>query len=372
LLKTFFQDWIYYSPVPDVGDAIVLPSKANPTGIPNGPGYYIEKWDWLANTPTGLALNGFDNEFRKWFINFLNTHGKYIKSPASNVSVPKWLTYRGTTQHPFSIKEYVKPKNGFSSFNDFFLRYVKHGRREVSPTDRSNNFSVVSPSDGGIFNLSTSASSTEHYVLPSKRNDKFNLDEAFPGYGSHFEGGPLLDTLLWFTDFHHFFAPVSGRIIAMNEYPGSYNYDFENFDPYHPEKKKPSEDSDKVGWYASLSTHKRYVWIIQTESMGLVGMAAIGFWGVGSIVVDDKDKSTWPKNVVPVQVGDDVEKGQYLGHFGYGGSSIVLAFQPSVKGESLSYDLRVEDDDGGSKDISCADNPTQVKAMQHIATASIV
>merc|ERR1712165_377281 len=175
---------------------------------------------------------------------------------------------------------------------------------------------------------------------------------AFPGYGSHFEGGPLLDTLLWFTDFHHFFAPVSGRIIAMNEYPGSYNYDFENFDPYHPEKKKPSEDSDKVGWYASLSTHKRYVWIIQTESMGLVGMAAIGFWGVGSIVV--------------------VEKGQYLGHFGYGGSSIVLAFQPSVKGESLSYDLRVEDDDGGSKDISCADNPTQVKAMQHIATASIV
>merc|ERR1712165_284076 len=173
-------------------------------------------------------------------------------------------------------------------------------------------------------------------------------------------GGPLLDTLLWFTDFLHFFAPVSGRIIAMNEYPGSYNYDFENFDPYHPEKKKPSEDSDKVGWYASLSTHKRYVWIFQTESMGLVGMAAIGFWGVGSMIVDNDDKSsssTWPRDVLPVKLGDTVEKGQYLGHFGYGGSSIVLAFQPtSVDGKTISYDLNT----GDGNEIDDANNPIQV------------
>ena len=47
------------------------------------------------------------------------------------------------------------------------------------------------------------------------------------------------------------------------------------------------------------------------------GYTAIGFWGVGSIVNFVEDGMT-------------VQKGQYMGHFGYGGSSIILAFEPSI------------------------------------------
>ena len=223
----------------------------------------------------------------------LNLRGEYIKSPALKKSVPQWLSYKGTDKHPFDIHEHVVPKRGFKSFNELFLRFVKNGTRTVSLADKSNKFTVVSPSDGGIFYLTKLSSSIEEYHhLPSKRNVKFNLKECFPGYGSHFVGGPILDTLLWFTDFHHFFSPVGGKVIAMNDYPGSYNYDFDAFDPYHPGRSKPSEDSDKAGWYSQLSAHRRFVWIFQTESMGLVGMSAIGFWGVVSIIVDNDDKSS--------------------------------------------------------------------------------
>jgi len=71
-------------------------------------------------------------------------------------------------------------------------------------------------------------------------------------------------------------------------------------DTYLP---KPPPSSDMAGWYKNLSSHKHYVWIIETgESIGLVGMAAIGFWGVGSIDMDNADKSTWPKGKVPVKL----------------------------------------------------------------------
>jgi phosphatidylserine decarboxylase len=65
--------------------------------------------------------------------------------------------------------------------------------------------------------------------------DTFDVMEAFGPFGRYFVGGPLLDSLLWFTDFHHLMSPVAGKIVFMMDYPGSYNYDFYDFDPYHPD-----------------------------------------------------------------------------------------------------------------------------------------
>ena len=178
-------------------------------------------------------------------------------------------------------------------------------------------------------------------ILPGKSNDPFDLTDALPGYGDAFVGGPLLDILLWFTDYHHFNSPVAGEVIHASEYKGSYNYDFDDYNPDDPYAPPPSDGSDKVGWYQNLAKHKRYAWIIRTPDLGLVAMIAIGFWGVGSII--------------PVaRVGDKLEKGQYMGHFAYGGSSIVLAFEPRKKVE-FSVD---------GKPLLGADQPTLIKIRQ--------
>lgn len=331
-MSDFFATWLYYAPVP--------------TGI--GPGFYIEQWDYIANTKAGLKLNNDDQRFKKWFVDFLNLSGAWLNSTASTGSIDAWMEYKGTPEHPFDINEYIVPEGGFQSFNQFFLRELKSGTRPMCPCGDDQDV-VVAPCDGGVFYLTRGQLEGNEYPLLGKSHDVFQLERALPGYGGSFVGGPLLDILLWFTDYHHFRAPVSGTIIHQGVYEGSYNYDFDNYDPNDPYAPTLPEDSDRVGWYQSLGKHKRYVWIFRTEEFGLVAMIAIGFWGVGSII-----------NEVPE--GATLKKGDRMGHFGYGGSSIVLAFEPTL---DLQFGVpEVSDNVVHTKPISGPDCPTLMQIQQ--------
>lgn len=326
-LKEFFTEWLTYTPSP-----------ANP-------GKYIEYWDYLVNTNSGLLLANETN-FKKWFSQFLNFHGDWINSTSSTSTLKEWIAYQGTTEHPFNINDYEQPKGGFKSFNQFFLRNLKAGQRPLcKEINRDEN--IVAPCDGGIFflNKAKKISKTENlkelrYPLPGK-SDNFNLKEALPGYGSHFLGGDLLDILLWFTDYHHFHAPVTGKVVHQGMYKGSYNYDFGDYDPKDFYAPSLPADSDQVGWYEKLGKHQRYVWIIKTEKFGLVAMVAIGFWGVGSIINAVAQKAK-------------VKQGDYMGHFGYGGSSIVLAFN-----KDINIDFKVD-----KKSVKGANTPTLMKVRE--------
>ncbi|KZN68744.1 phosphatidylserine decarboxylase [Pseudoalteromonas luteoviolacea] len=325
-LSQFFTQWLTYTPAP------------------SNPGEYIEYWDYLVNTETGLQLAN-DSSFRNWFKTFLDYHGIWINSTDSTATLQEWMHYTGTKAHPFDINEYDRPKpnspsGGFESFNQFFLRNLKPDERPESDSI------VVAPCDGGIFYLAHEGKKSNQqtrYLLPNKSGDEFNLIEAIPGYGRVFIGGPLLDALLWFTDYHHFHAPVTGEVIEQGLYAGSYNYDFDDFDPSNPYGPLAPATSDKAGWYQKLGKHQRYVWVIKTESLGLVAMIAIGFWGVGSITN-------------AISTGEKVKKGQYMGHFGYGGSSIVLAFEP---GKRLEFKV-------ADKSVKGPDKPRLIKVRQSL------
>lgn len=332
-ISNFFSTWLYYAPAPE--------------GI--GPGYYIEQWDYLANTQAGLILNNEDQRFKTWFIAFLNLHGEWLNSKASNGTIDQWMSYAGTPSHPFDINEYIVPEGGFQSFNQFFLRELKPGTRPMCSCADDPNI-VVSPCDGGTFYLTRGQLEGNSFPLPGKSHDTFEIMQAIPGYGGSFVGGPLLDTLLWFTDYHHFRAPVSGTVIHQGVYEGSYNYDFDNYDPNDPYAPALPGDSDRVGWYQSLGKHKRYVWIFRTENLGLVAMIAIGFWGVGSII-----------NEVPE--GATLKKGDRMGNFGYGGSSIVLAFEPNL---DLQFGVQEQGKEGKvcTKHVGDPDDPTLMKIQQ--------
>ena len=55
-----------------------------------------------------------------------------------------------------------------------------------------------------------------------------------------------------------------------------------------------------------------------------------------------------------VQKGDQIEAGQYMGHFGYGGSSIVLAFEP---GKDLHFEV-------GNKPVASPNSPVLMKVRE--------
>lgn len=97
-----------------------------------------------------------------------------------------------------------------------------------------------------------------------------------------------------------------------------------------------------------MDKHRRWSIVIDAgPEIGLVGVAPVGFWGVGSMEVYIKE-------------GDEIKRGDYIGHFLYGGSSILLTFEPGIK-------FNWVDDDGNM--LNSMQFPTQVNARAKVGSA---
>ena len=99
-------------------------------------------------------------------------------------------------------------------------------------------------------------------------------------------------------DYHHYHAPVAGKVIMSQGFSGFYD-----------------DDTDLSGLYGNLYQHRRGVYIFKNSCVGYVGMVPVGYWMVGSVNLSQKK-------------GDIVTKGEDMGHFAYGGSAILLFFEP--------------------------------------------
>jgi len=272
----FFKEWLVYNPSPWDGAK------------------YIQPFDELANSEGGEILFN-NNVFASWFIDFLDARGEYLKTPKSleNGILNDWNSFPAVQldefKPPYNQKEY-------NAFNDIFLRVPKIPFVIDGAEDPSI---LVSPASGKIHQIYTENKNSNFKVKKDVLNIRQTLNNS--PIADKFIGGKIVDILLWFTDYHYFHAPISGEIIEIGEYSGSYNYNFQNVD-----------------WYTALAKHKRVCYIIKTKEFGLVAMIPVGFWGVGSIITYDK-----------IKVGYQLTKGETIGHFGYGGSSILMVFEPN-------------------------------------------
>ncbi len=290
----FFEEWLIFKP--------------NPWDDPK----YIQPFDALANSKAGEILFN-DNTFSSWFIDFLDARGAYLHTPQSlpKQNLKNWRNFPGVNldkfippKHPEKTKDQKtendstkkkEKESQFKTFNDIFLRQYPNGP-VIQYKDKHKV--MVSPASGTIHQIYTENLETEFKV----KKDIINIRQALNNspHAKKFIGGDIVDIFLWFTDYHYFHAPITGTIVEMNGYSGSYNYNFKEKD-----------------WYKKLAKHKRLCYVIDSEKFGLVAVIPVGFWGVGSIVSD-------------VKVGQKVKKGDMIGRFGYGGSSILMVFQPGA------------------------------------------
>lgn len=271
----FFKEWLVYNPLPWAGPQ------------------YTQPFDELANSEGGEILFN-NNVFSSWFIDFLDARGQYLETPQSLAEgiLNDWKSFPAV-----KLDSYKPPYNQkkYNSFNDIFLRVPK----KPFKVDGKNYPGVlVSPASGKIHQIYAKNVTSNFKV----KRDVLNIRQALNNspHAEQFIGGKIVDVLLWYTDYHYFHAPISGEIIEVGEYAGSYNYNFQNVD-----------------WYKALAKHKRVCYVIKSKEFGLVAMIPVGFWGVGSIVTDAKIKK-----------GYQITKGEKIGRFGYGGSSILLVFEP--------------------------------------------
>ena len=97
------------------------------------------KFYYIVNQAPGDALND-DEQFNAWMKDLVQAWGAFLDTPASAAGIE---TFRAATN--YNIDDYIVGPSGWQTFNQFFAREVKSGRRPIA--EPRNDKIVVSPAD---------------------------------------------------------------------------------------------------------------------------------------------------------------------------------------------------------------------------------
>lgn len=190
--------------------------------------------------------------------------------------------------------EFLKPPQEFSSFNDFFIRELKPQAR---PLAHGQDVAII-PADGRYL-FFPNIQAADGFVV---KGEKFDLGALLQNkeLASRYVRGTMVMARLCPTDYHRFHFPCECI---------------------------PSESKTINGWLYSVNPiaikqnieiftrNKRTLCILDSEIFGKILYLEIGATGVGAI----------HETYLPYQLQP---KGAEKGYFSFGGSSLILLFEP--------------------------------------------
>ncbi|TXN37757.1 phosphatidylserine decarboxylase [Flagellimonas hymeniacidonis] len=293
-LCRFMDEWFYFLP--------------NTT---NGLDRIIEFSMLYYHNPYGMKFI-MEEPGYSWGLKFIEHRGDYMDSPESAKGISTWLNDKSIDHNDF-----VMPLGGFKSFNEFFTRDLKPGARKIEAFD--DNSILVSPADG-VINMINNDLKLETQI-PTKANMTLNLDALLANskYTKEFIGGTALAVFLKPDNYHHYHAPVSGTVVEAREEVGDRLFGM----PDIPDIINNGNIAYNKDY--SVFEHFRHGYlVIKTEEYGYVGMVPIGLQTIGSVVFKEYLKHVDDTSPEKIYKGDEV------GYFAYGGSTVLLIFQKGV------------------------------------------
>ncbi|MGL4904166.1 MAG: phosphatidylserine decarboxylase [Cetobacterium sp.] len=250
------------------------------TETPPGEGFLkFLYYNPLGKLPLNLVVR------KKFLTDF---YGKKMRSISSIKKIKPFVE-----ANEINMNESKKSIDEFKSFNDFFIRELKTGSREVN----LNEDALISPADGKILVFENLKDSTKFFL----KGDEFSISEFLMNKeeAKKFEGGTLVIIRLAPVDYHRFHFPADGLITESKLIDGYYY----SVSPYAIKKN-----------FRIYCENKREVSILKTEKFGDIVLSEIGATMVGGI------EQTYKANTI-------VKKGDEKGYFFFGGSSCVLLFE---------------------------------------------
>jgi len=248
-------------------------------------------------------------------------YGGAKNRPSSASEIPSFIQTYG-----IDTSELLQPNiSAYNTFNEFFYRQLKSGAR---PIDSSVN-TVVSAADCRLSVFNTVDDATRIWIKGRTFSVQTLLQD--DNLAKTFNNGSLAIFRLAPQDYHRFHSPVSGNIVNVTNITGTFY------------TVNPIAICSKLD---VLNENRRTVVIINSDLFGQVAFVEIGATLVGSIVNTG------------AQVGATVAKGDELGYFAYGGSTIVVLFEPG----RVQWDSDLQ---GWSSQAL----ETLVKAGEHIGVA---
>jgi phosphatidylserine decarboxylase len=202
-----------------------------------------------------------------------------------------------------TLFEMVEPNpDAYPTFNAFFGREIKESARPIAEPE--NELVASSPADCRLTAFPTVDLATKYWI----KGYGFTLERLLGDaeLASRLNGGSMVIARLAPQDYHRWHAPVSGTVQAIKDIQGAY---------YTVNPQAINEP----GTLDVFCENKRSVMTLQRSATGSpIAIVAVGAMLVGSI-----------KYVGGVDtVGTQVRRGQCMGSFYYGGSTVIVLYPP--------------------------------------------
>jgi len=248
----------------------------------------------------------------KWMVDYAKAMGQFLDTPDSLTPESEKSFYDCPG---YNMNEYIRPHDGWKTFNQFFARNYKPGYRPVAAI--ADPSIIVSPAD------STFAGQWE--IRPNShvtvKNLHWKISELLEGspYKDRFKNGLFMHAFLNTTDYHRQHAPVAGKVVEARFIPGQVYLEVEavpvgpdanGLMVHHLSPKRTFDAPDNAGYQFAQA---RGLVVIES-AIGLVAVLPIGMAQVSSVIIT-------------AEVGVTVQKGEEISYFQFGGSDIIVLFE---------------------------------------------
>ena len=186
----------------------------------------------------------------------------------------------------------------YENFNHFFARALKHDARPLQDAEVD---SVCSPADCRLTAFPSVGLATKYWI----KGQGFTLNKLLGGEerAEKYDEGSIVIARLAPQDYHRWHSPINGTIESIDEIPGAY---------YTVNPQAINEDTT----LDVFCENRRSVMEIKRKETGSsIAVIAVGAMLVGSIKYDQG-----------ITLGKELKRGQGLGAFYYGGSTVIVIY----------------------------------------------
>jgi phosphatidylserine decarboxylase len=255
----------------------------------------VIKFYYIINQAPGDQLNR-DDSFNSWMKKLVEAWGQFLDTPASAAGIPSFAA-----RPNYNIGDYFVEPSGWLTFNQFFAREVKPGKRPIA--EPRNDRVIVSPADS-VFAGKWIIDADSKVAIKGVTWPIAKLLDGSP-YQEAFRNGIYTHSFLNVDDYHRYHVPVAGEIKEVRKVEGRV---------YMNVIRKADGSLEIIDGDTYQFNQERGLIIIDSPGVGLVAVLPIGMSFVSSV------------NLTP-DVGAKLQKGDEFGFFMFGGSDIVMLFQ---------------------------------------------
>ncbi|MCF7837927.1 MAG: phosphatidylserine decarboxylase family protein [Candidatus Marinimicrobia bacterium] len=278
--------------------------------------------DWPMGTPAG-ATAFLDPRVNRQLKKILNHWAAFLSSPESCAVLTDdpdtgWFSATAQEAMPTFVADFVcdpaLPHYGFTSWDDFFTRTFREGRRPVANAD--DDAIVANACESAPYRVARNVQLRDTFWIKAQPYSLTHMLANDP-WASRFEGATVYQAFLSALSYHRWHSPVSGTIVKTRLIDGSYYAEAlsAGYDPAGP--------NDSQSYITQVAARALVFIEADNPAIGLMACLFVGMAEVSS-------------NEITVSEGQHVEKGEQLGMFHFGGSTHCLIFRPQVQ---IEFDL---------------------------------